>query len=301
MEQMEVQEQGIQPAKPSLQERLTHQWQQRTLLWEFLKRDLQARYVGSSMGLFWSVINPIILLGLYTFVFGFLIHPEFGKRFVSDSDNAIDIALYIFCGLLPWYAFQESIIRMTTCVVDNGHLVRQIRFPAKILPAYLVLSSLVNQTIGTVILVGAVWWIRQTLSISLWAFPFVLLLQAILAFGLGLFLSTLHVYLRDTAPLVTIAIMIAMWTTPLFYSLEKLPDSLQTLVLCNPLSHLILLYQYVFLAGGDWSPLVEWSAWIPLWIQPWIHWIVVTVTALFAFFVGYRMFTRLHVEFVDVI
>jgi len=286
-EEMEVAKQETKkPSKLPLRGRLAYQWRQRTLLWEFLKRDLQARYVGSSMGFFWSVINPIILLGLFTFVFGWLIHPDFTGRFVADPSNKLHIALYIFCGLLPWYAFQESIIRMTTCVVDNGHLIRQIRFPAKVLPAYLVLSSVVNQVIGTVVLVVAVLFIRGSLTTSLWAFPLVLLLQTILAFGLGLFLSTLHVYLRDTAPLVTIALMIAMWTTPLFYSLKKLTPGLQTVVLCNPLSHLITLYHYIFLAG-EWPPPV--------------HWVVVIVTAFLAFFAGYRIFTRSHPEFVDVI
>jgi ABC-2 type transport system permease protein len=136
---------------------------------------------------------------------------------------------------------------------------------------------------------GAVWWIRGSLSVSLWAFPLIVLLQAILVFGLGLFLSTLHVYLRDTAPLVAIAVMIAMWTTPLFYSLEQLSKTLRTVVLCNPLSHLIELYHYVFLGGGEWSSILM------------LHWIVVTLTALITFIVGYRIFTRSHVEFADVI
>jgi len=292
MEQVQSSEQELHKKRPSLRMRLSHWLQYRTLLWEFLKRDLQARYVGSTMGLFWSVINPIILLGLYTFVFGFVVKPDFTGRFIPDTSTPLDIALYIFCGLLPWYSFQEAIIRCTTCIVDNAHLIRQIRFPAKILPAYLVLSSVVNQIIGTVVLVIGIWLIRGTLSVTMLAFPIVLLFQSILAFGLGLFLATLHVYLRDTAPLVSIAVMIVMWTTPMFYVREILPPRIDTLVLCNPFSHLILLYHNIFL-------LKTWPLWTDwLWI---VNWAVVISMSFLAFFIGYRIFTRSHREFIDVI
>ncbi len=288
MEQMQTPEEGEQKKRISIRKRLAHQWRQRTLLWEFLKRDLQARYVGSVMGFFWSVINPIVLLGLYTFIFGFVIRPDFTGRYVIDSGNRMEIALYIFCGLLPWYALQEAILRSTTCIVDNGHLIRQIRFPAKILPAYLVLSSLINQLIGTFVLIGAIWFIRGAFSTALAAFPLVVILQGMLAFGLALFLCTLHVYLRDTAPLVTIGVMVAMWTTPMFYTLEAIPEKIRTLVLFNPFSHMIILYHGTFLdKEGAWPDLT--------------HWVIMATVSLLALFVGYRIFTRAHSEFVDVI
>lgn len=289
MEQMDTADRHLKRNMFPWREQLTHAWEQRTLLWQFLRRDLQARYVGSSMGFFWSVINPLILLALYTFVFGCLIHPDFGKRYLINQDSMVEKALYIFCGLLPWYAFQESIVRMTTSLVDNRHLIRQIRFPAKLIPTYLALSSVVNQLIGSVFLLGAVWWVRGQINPSLWTFPLILLLQTVLVFGLGLFLSTLHVYVRDTAPLVVIGVMITMWTTPLFYSLDQLPDPYKTVILINPLTHLIELYHNVFLGDGGWSS------------QFATHWTVVILTALFAFLVGYRIFTRSHAEFVDVI
>ncbi len=288
MEKMDAPDEGKKEKGISIRKHFAYQWRQRTLLWEFLKRDLQARYVGSAMGFFWSVINPIILLGLYTFIFGFVIRPEFAGRYIIDSNNRLEIALYIFCGLLPWYALQEALLRSTTCIVDNAHLIRQIRFPAKILPAYLVLSSLVNQIIGTVVLVIAIWFIRGSYSIALAAFPVVLLLQGLLAFGLGLFFCTLHVYLRDTGPLVTIGVMVAMWTTPMFYTLQAIPDNIRTLVMFNPFTHMVVLYHGTFLdKQGVWPPLV--------------HWVVMAAVSLLALFVGYRIFTRAHAEFVDVV
>ena len=116
------------------------------------------------------------------------------------------------------YAFQNRWCVRLPALGDNAHLIKQVRFPAKVLPVYITLSSLVNQLIGTVIFLlflifpGKAFW-------TLMAFPLVLTLEFFLFIGVGLFFAACNTYLRDIAPLVTIAAMVLMWSTPMFYTL----------------------------------------------------------------------------------
>jgi ABC-type polysaccharide/polyol phosphate export permease len=114
---------------------------QRHLIWNFVLRDLKARYVGSFMGLFWSVIHPLVLLISYTFVFSviFQVRPS-----LKTIDN---FALFAFCGMLPWLYFQETVVRSCTSVIDQSHLIRKTLFPSEILPITVALSNLVTHVV----------------------------------------------------------------------------------------------------------------------------------------------------------
>lgn len=258
----------------------------RHLLWEFLRRDLQARYVGSVMGFFWSVINPLILLAVYTVVFGTIFEIPIPSKY--GQPRTIDTAFYIFCGLLPWYAFQESLIRSTTSVVDNSHLIKQVRFPAKILPAYLTLSSIVNQLIGTTILLIALLIAGRPLHLTMLGCPLILLFQMIFMFGVGLIFATFHAYIRDIAPLVSIATMILMWSAPLFYPIAIIKEGsfLLPVIYSNPITYLVMINHDLFLAG-EWPSLAMW--------------VTFAIFSLVFFTIGYLIFTRHHNEFADLI
>lgn len=267
-----------------MKKRLQHFLFYRHLLWEFLRRDLQARYVGSVMGFFWSVINPLILLGVYTFVFGLIFQQEIDV--FRGKPRTIDFAFYIFSGLLPWYAFQEALVRATTCIVDNGHLIKQVRFPAKVLPAYITLSGVVNQLIGTMILLLVLLLYQRTIPMTFLAFPLILTLQMIFMFGSCLLFAALNTYIRDIAPLVSTATMILMWGSPMFYTLDIVPPPLRTILYLNPITYLVSINHDLILTG-NWPSLSSW-----------------VIFALFSagvFIVGYSVFTRCHRELADLI
>ncbi|MEW6235255.1 MAG: ABC transporter permease [Candidatus Omnitrophota bacterium] len=271
-----------------MKERIRHILFHRHLVWEFLRRDLQARYIGSAMGFFWSVVNPLILLLVYTFVFGYIFRAKY--EVMGFDAGGASPALYIFCGLLPWYALQESLIRSTTCIVDNAHLIKQVRFPAKVLPFYLTLSSIVNQLIGTAIFLLFLIPLSHKAPISLLALPIVFGLEIVLFLGLGLLFATLNVYLRDIGPLVSIGLMILMWSAPIFYTLamETLQDSrtLQLFIQANPLTYFITIHHKIMLQG-------VWPSWN--------HWMILGGIAAMALALGYWLFTRCHQEFADLI
>lgn len=272
----------------TLRERLGHVYFQRHLLREFLVRDLVARYIGTIMGFFWSVIHPLILLLVYTMVFGIIIPPPQLERLAQRGwdGEVVGFAFYIFCGLLPWYAFQESLVRTTTSIADHAHLIKQVRFPAKILPVYITLSSLVNQLIGTAIFLLFQLAVLGSIPVTLAALPLVLFFQFLFFLGLGLLFSTMNTYVRDVAPLVSIGTMILMWTTPMLYTLEIVPEPIRPILYANPVTYLVLLHHEVMLFG-EWPSLALWSAF--------------GFISLAAFVFGYAVFTRCHAEFADLL
>lgn len=124
------------------------------LLKELVVRDLKARYVGSSMGFFWSVIFPILNLIVYTFVFKYILNVRF-----SDQAGVRDVAIWMLAGIVVWSAFAETLSRATNCLVENANLIQKVVFPAGVLPVYLTVSSLINMTIGLpVVLLGVVYF-----------------------------------------------------------------------------------------------------------------------------------------------
>jgi len=125
----------------------------RRLLKDFVVRDLKARYVGSTMGFFWSVVFPIINLFVYMFVFRVVLKARW-----SDTQGALEVAIVMLAGIVVWTAFAETISRSTNTLVDNSSLIQKVVFPAEILPCYLTLSSLVNMCIGLPVVLLAVFW-----------------------------------------------------------------------------------------------------------------------------------------------
>ena len=123
----------------------------RRLLSDLVSRDLRARYVGSSMGFFWSVLFPVINLAVYMFVFRIVLNMRW-----SDQQGKAEVALLMLAGILVWHAFAESTSRMTNALVENQNLIQKVVFPSEVLPVYLVISSLVNMLIGLVVALCAV-------------------------------------------------------------------------------------------------------------------------------------------------
>ncbi len=125
----------------------------RTLLRDFVMRDLKSRYVGSSMGFFWSVIFPLINLFVFMFVFRIILKTRWG-----DEQGALEVSLVMLAGIIAWTGFAEAVSRCTNCLVDNANLIQKVVFPASILPSFITISALLNMCFGIPIVIGAVLW-----------------------------------------------------------------------------------------------------------------------------------------------
>ena len=137
------------------------------LLKEFVVRDLKARYVGSSMGFFWSVVFPIINLFVYMFVFRLVLKARW-----SDTMGAFEVSLLMLSGIIVWVAFAETLSRSTNTLVENANLIQKVVFPSEILPAFLSISSLINMCIGLpVILIGTLYFAHVYKPVGHWLHP----------------------------------------------------------------------------------------------------------------------------------
>ncbi len=214
--------------------------QRRHLIWNFVHRDLQARYVGSLVGFFWSVLHPLVLLASYTFVFSvvFQIKPQ-----LETTDN---FAVFLFCGILPWLYFQDTLLRACQSVTENSNLIRRTLFPSEVLPLTIALSNSVTHGIGLLILAGVLLYLGL-LGPFAGLIPFYFILLGLLALGFGWLLSAVQVFLRDTAQLLYVVLVFWFWFTPIFYTLEMVPASLQLGVYLNPLTHVVEAYRRLLL------------------------------------------------------
>lgn len=194
--------------------------QHKRLLADFVGRDLKARYVGSSMGFFWSVIFPIVNLFVFMFVFRFLLKARWGE--VSEKETA----LIMLCGILVWGAFSETVTRSTNCLVENSNLIQKVVFPAEILPVYLATSSVVNMLIGMPVVILGCWVFGESgPGASVVMVPLILFLQVLFTVGLGYLLTTLNLFLRDTFHLVGVGVQVWMFATPIFYPAQMVADA----------------------------------------------------------------------------
>ncbi len=211
---------------------------QRGLIRSFVVRDLRARYIGSFMGFFWSVIHPIVLLVSYTFVFAII----FKQRPMPDSGTT-SFPLFLFCSILPWLFFQDTLQRSSTIVIDNANLVTKTLFPSEILPLTVMLAGLVNHLIGFAILLCILLSTLGKISLYILLVPVYFLVLMLFTLGISWFVASLNVFVRDVSQVLSVILTFWFWFTPIFYSADRFPERLHFLVRWNPLAHVVTGYR----------------------------------------------------------
>jgi lipopolysaccharide transport system permease protein len=251
------------------------------LIYSFARRDLVGRYKGSALGIAWAVLTPVIMIAIFTFIFAGI----FGARF-GASDSHWDYALYLFCGLLPWSMFQESVQQSANTIVANANLVKRVVFPLETLPAAQAFAALGNQLFATVALLIAIVVIRQNLQLTALWLPLLLIPQLLFALGAAWLIASLGVFLRDIAQGITLLLMAWMYLTPIIYPESIVPERFRWFIGINPFTPLVRSYRHIFLDGlaPDWRGLAYFTA-----------------VALVVFVFGYWWFARTRKNFADVI
>lgn len=251
------------------------------LILSFAKRDLLGRYKGSALGIAWAVLTPVVMIAIFTFIFAGI----FGARF-GVNDSHWDYALYLFCGLLPWSMFQETVQQSSNTIVANANLVKRVVFPLETLPAAQAFAALGNQLFATIALLIATIVIRHNLQLTAVWLPVLLIPQLLFALGAAWLIASLGVFLRDIAQGITLLLMAWMYLTPIIYPESIVPDRFRWFIGINPFTALVRSYRRVFLDGlpPDWRGLLYF-----------------TVIALLIFLFGYWWFARTRKNFADVI
>jgi len=203
-------------------------------------RDLAVRYSNSVLGVLWSLLNPLLMMGVFTLVFTFFMPSQIEKY-----------PLYILTGLLPWNFFIASLAGTVVSILQNGPLVSRVYFPREILPLSVVLSNLINFLLALSLLfvIMLVSGVRPGLSLLL--LPGVILIQLLFSLGLGLFLAALNVQLRDTQAAVEVLTLAWFFVTPIIYPIDVIRSASLRLLLqvVNPMASLIVSYRSILYAG----------------------------------------------------
>ena len=251
----------------------------RALIASLVARELKARYRGSVLGFLWTFVNPLLLLLVYTFVFG-VVMP--GAR----APGVEPYSLFLFCGLLPWTWFSSSLLESCTALTGSGGLLRKVMFPAEVLPIVTVLTGLVNFLLGLCIVVGfAIYSGAPVFTPDLgWLVP-TILVQLVLTLGLALLLSSLSVHFRDIRDLLGNALTLWLFATPIIYPYSQAPERYRWLLDLNPFTHLAVAYQAILFSP---SPYTQGRRLATL-----------GLAALAVFAVGYAVFDRLRETFAE--
>jgi lipopolysaccharide transport system permease protein len=254
-------------------------WRARSVVRALVARDLRGRYVGSSLGLVWSVLNPLAQLAIFTFVFSTVLSVRFGT-------DDVPFVLYLAAALFPWLAFQESVLRSATCLVENAVLVKRVVFPIEVLPVQIAVSALVHQLIALALLLVLMGVLGVPPRPSVVALPALLLVQLLLTIGIGWAVAAAHVYFRDTAHVLGVVFPMWFYLTPIIYPYRLVPEALRPILALNPLTALVEAYRDVLLHGV-----------VPLGVRE--LWLTAVSVAVFS--VGATIFTRARGELSDLV
>lgn len=257
-------------------------WTNRELIGRLAVRDISARYRGSVLGVAWMLATPLLMLAVYSFVFGSL----FSMRWSQQTYTSQDFALIMFCGMVVFTPFAECLNRAPRLVLDNTAYVKKVIFPLQVLPVVVTLAAQFTFITGAAILLAMVYFTVHAIPATAFLLPFAALPAMLLALGLSWFLAALGVFLRDLPHLVGLLVTLLMFMSPVFYPVEAIPEGYRWIAAINPVAASID-------AARD---LVFWGR-LP---DP-VLWGVHLLTSLVVFYLGFHAFNRAKRAFADVI
>lgn len=212
----------------------------RTLVRNLVAKDLTLKYRGSALGFLWSLLNPLLMIAVYSLAFRYIVRidvPDYPARLVT--------------ALLPWTCFATSCVMATGSIVDNGGLIKKIAFPRLVLPLATVLFNVAQLLVAFLVFLPLLYLVLRGARswTGLLLLPLALGAQVLFLVGVAQVLATATVFFRDVRHLVEVGLQILFWLTPILYPLSLAPEPLQLLLRLNPMTGFVLLYQAVLLDG----------------------------------------------------
>jgi ABC-type polysaccharide/polyol phosphate export permease len=263
-------------------ENLKQLYRYRVLIQNLVVRELKARYRGTVLGFLWSFFNPLLLMIVYTAVFGLIIAP----RDPAFESRPLIYALYLFCGILPWHWFASSTLESANVLMINGNLIKKILFPAEVLPVVTVTSNMIHFFFGLPIVLVFIPILGRPLTPFVFLLPVVVLVQYIFTVAFNLMISSLTVHFRDIKDILANWLTFWFFATPIIYPMTygTIQNSapLRLMLNLNPMTHIIQGYQYCLFYGE---------------IFHWKRLGVTLLVSLALFAAGYMIFDRLRDSF----
>ncbi|MBL8230474.1 MAG: ABC transporter permease [Bryobacterales bacterium] len=201
-----------------------------------LLKDFRIRYRNMSLGVGWSLANPIIMMSVLTFVFT--------QIFPNNEPN---YPIFVLCGLIPFNFFTLAWSTATRSLVDNASLIKRTRFPREIVPISTVLGNTVHLMIQIALLLTLVLFFGKGIS-TLWLWlPLILALEVVFVIGMGLIFSAIDVYVRDVRYVVESVNLVLLWLVPIFYGFSKIPEKYHVIYRFNPIAAVVMALRNVLL------------------------------------------------------
>ena len=258
-------------------------WRHRGLIAQFTRREIEGRYKSSVLGFGWSFVTPLVLLLIYTFVFGVVFRSRWpGTKTTSLSE----FGLVLFAGLIAFNIFSECLLRASALIVSVPNYVKRVVFPLEVLAVSVLGSALFHALISLSVLVSAQLVLTGRLEATLVWLPLAALPLIFLSLGLTWFVASLGVFVRDLPYAITLLVQILFFVTPIFYPLEQVPGSFRTVIGFNPLTSVVENFRRVIFLGA-----------VPEWIELSL-WLVLTAAAMV---LGYAWFMKTKKAFADVV
>jgi ABC-type polysaccharide/polyol phosphate export permease len=256
----------------------------RPLIQSLVARELKARYRGSVLGFFWSFVNPLLLLSVYSFVFSVVLKPS------GRTDDPGPYSIFLFCGILPWTWFSSSVLESSSVLIAGGNLIKKVLFPAEVLPIVTVLANMVHFLLGLPILFLFMAYLRVVPNVGdLWWFPILILVQLLFTCGIALIAASLTVHFRDLKDILGNLMTFWFFATPIIYSMKLFDDKPlgKALINLNPFTHLAISYQELLYYDGAFG-----------------HWkwlVALALASVCLFLLGYFLFDRLRDTFAEAV
>ncbi|PKF51779.1 ABC transporter permease [Enterovibrio nigricans] len=217
----------------------------RSLIKQLMLRDYTSRYKSGALGLAWTLINPLMMLCLYSFVFVTVFQMRWGVNDVSGEN----FVLLLFTGILTHGIFAEFITRSPTLITSNPAYVKKVVFPLEILPITPLLGAMVNFLVGMILVLILQLWINETLSYTILLLPVILMPYIILLVGVSYIFSSLGVYFRDLSQISGILATIAIFASPVLFPLENVPEKFRGLLYLNPITLIVEQLREIVILG----------------------------------------------------
>ncbi len=254
----------------------------RGLLWQFTVRNIQIRHKGSYLGLLWAVFTPLLMMGLYYFVFGLIFERNYG---ILEEESAVDFALGLFLSLSLYQFLAEALMVAPIVIVNSPNLVKKVVFPLRIIPVATLGAALFHFLVSIGLFFLGLILFGNGLNINNLWFPVILLPLIFLTMGLTWLLASLGVFLRDISHIMQFATTAILYASAVFYSASMIPLEIWEFLKYNPMIHIVELSRNVLL----------WN--IPMNVTYLFY--LYGVGILF-FFLGYGVFQKLKPAFADV-
>ena len=252
-------------------------WKYRELLWMLAMREVSLRYRQTVLGVTWVILQPVLTTVIFTIIFGTLMK--------APSDN-VTYALFTFAGMLPWNIFSQSLQRAGISLTKDIRLVTKIFFPRIIIPVSNAISTVVDFLVSAVILVGLMIFYHETFTLRLLTIPLFIILDLILAIGVGVIFAALNVYYRDFTYVLPFVIQVWLYASPIAYSAKLIPASWEWVYNLNPIVGIITGFRWAVFSN------------IPFPGQALMY---SFISSIAIFVIGMIIFHRLEKSFADVI